>query len=191
MPRDGLFGASWCRSAGGRYREIDQSLSIVAETEQNPNRRNCPLNSTAQIFDGCGVGFPSCAEKNSMLNQCVRMRQNDGAGFLGQEVRSMSAPARRRLDGQRSNGLARARRMLVALDQVRRGASEGLRRWLREVAIVLAIIGLILGDRVAAAAVYNDMRVSTANTEFLQITQAIRALYATSSTVDPGAGHGC
>lgn len=59
---------------------------------------------------------------------------------------------------------------------------------LTEIAIVLGIIGLILGAIwVAAAAVYNNMRVGTASTELLQITQAVRAMYATSSTVDPGA----
>jgi prepilin-type N-terminal cleavage/methylation domain-containing protein len=59
---------------------------------------------------------------------------------------------------------------------------------LTEIAIVLGIIGLILGAIwVAAAAVYNNMRVSTANTELLQISQAVRAMYATSSMVDPGA----
>ena len=57
---------------------------------------------------------------------------------------------------------------------------------LTEIAIVLGIIGLILGAIwVAAAAVYNNMRVATANTELLQITQAMRAMYATSSTVWP------
>lgn len=59
---------------------------------------------------------------------------------------------------------------------------------LTEIAIVLGIIGLILGAIwVAASAVYNNMRITTANTELLQITQALRAMYATSSTVDPGA----
>ena len=59
---------------------------------------------------------------------------------------------------------------------------------LTEIAIVLGIIGLILGAIwVAAAAVYNNMRISTANTQLLQITQAVRAMYATSATVDAGA----
>jgi prepilin-type N-terminal cleavage/methylation domain-containing protein len=59
---------------------------------------------------------------------------------------------------------------------------------LTEIAIVLGIIGLILGAIwVAASAVYNNMRITTANTQLLQITQAVRAMYATSATVDPGA----
>ncbi len=59
---------------------------------------------------------------------------------------------------------------------------------LTEIAIVLGIIGLILGAIwVASAAVYNNMRIQTANTQLLQITQAVRAMYATSQTVDSGA----
>jgi prepilin-type N-terminal cleavage/methylation domain-containing protein len=55
---------------------------------------------------------------------------------------------------------------------------------LTEIAIVLGIIGIILGAIwVAASAVYSNMRVSAGNRELLQITQAMRALYATSSTV--------
>ncbi len=54
---------------------------------------------------------------------------------------------------------------------------------LTEIAIVLGIIGLILGAIwVAAAGVYNNQRVNNANTAVLQITQGVRSLYATSST---------
>jgi len=56
---------------------------------------------------------------------------------------------------------------------------------LTEIAIVLGIIGLILGAIwVAAASVYGNMRISTANTELLQVAQAVRSLYATSGTTD-------
>jgi prepilin-type N-terminal cleavage/methylation domain-containing protein len=55
---------------------------------------------------------------------------------------------------------------------------------LTEIAIVLGIIGLILGAIwVAAAAVYNNLRVSKATTELLSVTQAMRSLYATQTTV--------
>jgi prepilin-type N-terminal cleavage/methylation domain-containing protein len=60
---------------------------------------------------------------------------------------------------------------------------------LTEIAIVLGIIGLILGAIwVAAAAVYNNLRVSKATTELLTIAQGARALYATSSTTGDAAG---
>ena len=53
---------------------------------------------------------------------------------------------------------------------------------LTEIAIVLGIVGLILGAIwVAAAAVYNNLRISHANTEILQIAQGVRSLYAGSS----------
>ena len=59
---------------------------------------------------------------------------------------------------------------------------------LTEIAIVLGIIGLILGAIwVAAGAVYQNLRVSKAQTELLQITQAIRTLYATQTVVDTAA----
>jgi len=59
---------------------------------------------------------------------------------------------------------------------------------LTEIAIVLGIIGLILGAIwVAASAVYNNLRVSKTTTQLLQVTQAVRAMYATTSTVDPSA----
>lgn len=58
---------------------------------------------------------------------------------------------------------------------------------LTEIAIVLGIIGLILGAIwVAAAAVYNNLRVSHANTQILQIAQGVRALYATSTVTGVG-----
>jgi Tfp pilus assembly protein PilV len=56
---------------------------------------------------------------------------------------------------------------------------------LTEAAIVLGIVGLILGSIwVAAAAVYRNMRVSTTSNQLLQITQSIRSMHATSATVD-------
>jgi type II secretory pathway pseudopilin PulG len=56
---------------------------------------------------------------------------------------------------------------------------------LTEAAIVLGIVGLILGAIwVAAAAVYNNLRVTTGSNQLLQITQSIRSIHATSQTVD-------
>ena len=60
---------------------------------------------------------------------------------------------------------------------------------LTEIAIVLGIIGLILGAIwVAAGAVYQNLRISKAQTELLQIAQGVRSLYATQSVVDTAAG---
>lgn len=57
---------------------------------------------------------------------------------------------------------------------------------LTEAAIVLGIVGLILGAIwVAAAAVYNNLRVSTTSNQMLQIAQSVRAIHATQTTVDP------
>jgi hypothetical protein len=59
---------------------------------------------------------------------------------------------------------------------------------LTEIAIVLGIIGLILGAIwVAASAVYQNLRNSKATTELLTIAQGIRTMYATSAQVDPNA----
>jgi len=59
---------------------------------------------------------------------------------------------------------------------------------LTEVAIVLGIVGLILGAIwVAAAAVYTNLRTSKVSTELLTAVQNVRAMYATAGTVDPGA----
>src|SRR5882762_1552401 len=59
---------------------------------------------------------------------------------------------------------------------------------LTEIAIVLGIVGLILGAIwVAAAAVYSNLRTSKATTELLNIVQNVRALYATAGAVSPQA----
>ncbi|MDD3181584.1 MAG: type 4 pilus major pilin [Alphaproteobacteria bacterium] len=58
---------------------------------------------------------------------------------------------------------------------------------LTEAAIVLGIVGLILGAIwVAAAAVYNNLRVTTTSNQLLQIVQSIRSMHATQQTVDSG-----
>lgn len=69
------------------------------------------------------------------------------------------------------------------------GASSERRGFtLTEIAIVLGIIGLILGAIWAAAsAVYNNLRTSRAQQEILTVAQNIRAMYATQSTVDSAA----
>ena len=43
--------------------KIDQSISIVCETEQIADRRNSPLNSRARISDGSGMRFFVVSEK--------------------------------------------------------------------------------------------------------------------------------
>lgn len=56
---------------------------------------------------------------------------------------------------------------------------------LTEAAIVLGIVGLILGAIwVAASAVYNNMRVEAANKQLMTIVQNVRSLYATSTQMD-------
>ncbi|MDD3370605.1 MAG: type 4 pilus major pilin [Alphaproteobacteria bacterium] len=59
---------------------------------------------------------------------------------------------------------------------------------LTEIAIVLGIMGLILGAIwTAASSVYQNQRSSHAQTAVLQIAQAVRNLYAQSSTTGSGA----
>jgi prepilin-type N-terminal cleavage/methylation domain-containing protein len=63
------------------------------------------------------------------------------------------------------------------LDQKKKGFT------LTEIAIVLGIIGLILGAIwVAAAGVYQNQRNTHANTQVMQLVQSIRTLYATSAS---------
>lgn len=57
---------------------------------------------------------------------------------------------------------------------------------LTEAALVLGIVGLILGAIwVAAGSVYRNMRVATTTDQMLQIVQAIRSLHATQPHIDP------
>jgi len=59
---------------------------------------------------------------------------------------------------------------------------------LTEIAIVLGIIGLILGAIwVAAASVYNNQRINQANTAVLQVLQGIRTLYSQQASIPGGA----
>lgn len=56
---------------------------------------------------------------------------------------------------------------------------------LTEAAIVLGIVGLILGAIwVAAASVYDNLRVSTTSNQLIQIVQSVRSMHATQSTLD-------
>jgi len=71
--------------------------------------------------------------------------------------------------------------MLIRRDLAR--TSRGFT--LTEAAIVLGIMGLILGAIwVAAASVYDNLRVSTTSNQLIQIAQSIRSMHATQSTVD-------
>lgn len=58
---------------------------------------------------------------------------------------------------------------------------------LTEAAIVLGIMGLILGAIwVAAASVYSNQRINTTSRQILEMVASIRSLYATSSSLDVG-----
>lgn len=58
---------------------------------------------------------------------------------------------------------------------------------LTEAAIVLGIVGLILGAIwVAAASVYANLRTKQTSEQILQIAQAVRALHATSTSIPAG-----
>lgn len=62
---------------------------------------------------------------------------------------------------------------------------------LTEIALVLGILGLVLGAIwVAASTIYNSRRVSTAIIELMNIKQNMQTLYATSLAVDVGANMG-
>ncbi len=56
--------------------KIDQSMSIVPETEPIPNRGNSRLKSRAQISDGCRVGFHRVQKKFALEIQRVTVTQN-------------------------------------------------------------------------------------------------------------------
>ncbi len=69
---------------------------------------------------------------------------------------------------------------------IRKSSGRGFT--LTEFAITAAVIGLLLGGIwVGAAAVYTNMRVTHATTEILQIAQAVRALYASTSSMGSAA----
>lgn len=56
---------------------------------------------------------------------------------------------------------------------------------LTEIAIVLGIVGLILGAIwVAASAVYNNLRISTTVRDMIALSQGVRNLYANQGTMD-------
>jgi prepilin-type N-terminal cleavage/methylation domain-containing protein len=77
------------------------------------------------------------------------------------------------------------REQLINPTTLRRQRRRGFT--LTEIAIVLGIVGLILGAIwVAAAAVYNNLRISHMNTAVLQIVQGTRTLYATQNQITPG-----
>jgi len=76
---------------------------------------------------------------------------------------------------------------LLQIQRRRRAANKGFN--LIEAAIVLGIVGLVVGGIwVAAASVYDNLRSKTATDQLLSIAQAMRSLYATSATVDPANG---
>jgi hypothetical protein len=54
---DGVFCGRSIMPASSKTQKIDRLMSIVAETEQTPNRRNCPLKSRAEFSDGSAGRF--------------------------------------------------------------------------------------------------------------------------------------
>jgi len=59
---------------------------------------------------------------------------------------------------------------------------------LTEIAIVLGIMGLVLGAIwVAAAGVYNNQRINQANTAVMQVLQGVRTLYGQQASIPGGA----
>jgi prepilin-type N-terminal cleavage/methylation domain-containing protein len=60
---------------------------------------------------------------------------------------------------------------------------------LTEIAIVLGVIGLILGSIwVAASSVYNNQKNGKATQQLLAVSQSVRSLYATATTIGDAAG---
>jgi hypothetical protein len=68
VARDGIFPAAQIGTCRMATSMIDQSMPIVAETEQIAERRNSPLNSRAQISDGSGRRFFIVCRKNCARN---------------------------------------------------------------------------------------------------------------------------
>jgi hypothetical protein len=54
---DGIFSVACAHRVFEDFEKIDQSIPIVAETEQILDHRNSPLNSRARFSDGSGIGF--------------------------------------------------------------------------------------------------------------------------------------
>lgn len=75
--------------------------------------------------------------------------------------------------------------MIIGKKAALEGAAQRRKGFtLTEIAIVLGIVGLILGAIwVAAAGVYNNQKINRANTEILTILQSVRSLYASSGAV--------
>ncbi len=55
---------------------------------------------------------------------------------------------------------------------------------LTEIAIILGIVGMVLGVIwISAATLYTNMRIASSNRQLILITQAVRSIYATSVTI--------
>ena len=79
-----FFRVTRARCLLDRFQKIDQSMPIVAETEQIANRRNFFLKSIAQISDGSGARCLSVHRKICVGLQCVTMDKNNRVGVKGQ-----------------------------------------------------------------------------------------------------------
>jgi hypothetical protein len=66
-----FFWANLVTPLSRKIPRIDQSIPIVAETEQIADRRNSLLKSRGRIFDGLGSRFFAACKNIALINQRV------------------------------------------------------------------------------------------------------------------------
>jgi hypothetical protein len=74
--------------------KIDRSVPTTTETEHISSRRNSPSKSRAQNSDGSAKRFFVMRERNSLLDQCAMIVQNNRVGVRGSngEVITLRTP---------------------------------------------------------------------------------------------------
>lgn len=87
-PCDGLFEKRECGMPAATRQEVDRSTPIVPEIEQIQHRRNCLLNSRAQIFDGSVRWFfaarrKNCGENSAGYHGCKPSSWSEGSTVEG------------------------------------------------------------------------------------------------------------